>query len=169
MTRPLSLQAALPLIAGLSVILVGCASTASESVKEEVTRTEATVQQIAQSGATRDAGGIELEQAKDKTAQARRAMDKGDEKDALRLAEQARLDADLAQAKARSYTAQKSAEEVRMSIEQLRREAQRSTGSGDTTSPAATPTTPGPTSVPSTPTPAPTPEVAPSSTSDSRM
>lgn len=168
MTRPFSLQAALPLIAGFSVILTGCAST-SESVKEEVARTEATVKQIEQTGATRDAGALELEQAKDKTAQARKAMDKGDDKDALRLAEQARLDADLAQAKSHSHSAQKAAEEVRTSIEQLRQEAQRSTGAGGTTSPTPSPMAPATTTTPSTTTPAPTPQVAPSSTSDSRM
>lgn len=161
MSRPLSLYVALPLIAGLSV-MAGCAST-SESVKEEVARTEATVQQIQQSGATRDAGALELEQAKDKAARARRAMDKGDEKDALRLAEQARLDADLAQAKARSHSAQRSAEEVRTSIEQLRREAARPAAAPATTVPG-TPLTPGAT-VPS-PSPAP---ASPSSTSDARM
>lgn len=164
MSKSLSLHAALPLIAGLSV-MAGCASS-SEAVKEEVTRTEATVQQIEQSGATRDAGGVELEQAKDKTAQARHAMDKGHEKDALRLAEQARLDADLAQAKAHSHTAQQSAEEVRASIEQLRREALRP--AGDTTLPA--PTTTNPSAVPpdASSTPAPTPQITPSSTSDAR-
>lgn len=164
MSRSLSLHAALPLIAGVSV-MAGCAST-SEAVKEEVTRTEATVQQIEQTGATRDAGGLELEQAKDKTVQARRALDKGDGKTALRLAEQARLDADLAQAKAQSHTAQRSAEEVRTSIEQLRREAMTPNGATDSTTPpgVVTPSTTTPSTAPAS-----APEVAPSTTSDSRM
>jgi hypothetical protein len=139
MSRPLlSLPRALPLIASVS-LAAGCAST-FEAVKEEVARTEATVQQIDQSGVTRDAGAIELEQAKDKAAAARRAMDAGDDKDALRLAEQARLDADLAQAKARSHSAHRSAEEVRVSIEQLRREAMQPANSAVT--PSAPNTTP---------------------------
>ena len=117
----------LPLIASLAVA-AGCAST-NESVREEIARTEATVQQVQQSGMTRDAGGLELEQAKDKVAQARRALDDGKDERALRLAQQARLDADLAQAKARSHETQRSAEEVRTSIEQLRRESQRSPAS----------------------------------------
>jgi hypothetical protein len=135
MSRSLSSHVALPLIAGLSVI-AGCAAP-SESVREEIARSETTVQQIQQSGVTQETGGLELEQAKDKTAQARRALDKGDEQTALRLAEQARLDAELARAKARSKTAQKSAEEVMSSIETLRQEAGR---------PAAGSTTPATTS-----------------------
>lgn len=147
------MNVALPLVAGIAVI-GGCASSSPE-VREEVARTEATVQQVQQSGMTRDAGGLELEQAKDKARQARVALDDGKEKQALRLAEQARLDADFAQAKARSRTAQQSAEEVRSSIEQLRRETLRQTDAPATTGaptttmspPAATPpTTTGPTS-----------------------
>ena len=148
MSRSMSLHTALPLIAGLSV-MAGCASSSRESVREEVARTEATVQQVQQSGMTRDSGGLELEQAKDKTRQARAALERGKEERALRLAEQARLDADLAQAKARSYTAQRSAEAVRTSIEQLRREALRQDDS-DSTAPTMTPstTTPGTTTMP---------------------
>lgn len=159
MSRSLSLHAALPLIAGLSVI-AGCAGT-SESVREEVARTEATVQQVQQSGMMQEAGGLELEEAKDKVGLARRALDKGDEDTALRLAEQARLDVDLAQAKSRSKTAQKSAEEVTTSIEQLRREAGRPAQGAETG--ATTPT-----STPTRTMPAPTSSVPPSSTSDAR-
>ena len=159
--RSVSLHAALPLLAGFAV-MSGCAST-NENVREEVARTEATVQQVQQSGMTQQAGGLELEEAKDKARQARAELDDGNEEKALRLAEQARLDADLAQAKARSHSAQRSAEEVRTSIEQLRREALRQ--SSETATTPSTTTLPGATASPGTTTmPAPMP-----STTDPRM
>jgi hypothetical protein len=155
--RSVSLHAALPLLASFAV-MGGCASSTNENVREEVARTEATVQQVQQSGMTQQAGGLELEEAKDKAQQARAALEDGKDEKALRLAEQARLDADLAQAKARSNSAQRSAEEVRTSIEQLRREALRqssesATTPSTTTSPGAT-TSPGTTTMPAPTSPA---------------
>lgn len=125
MSRLFSLGVAVPLIAGMSVI-AGCATT-NEGLREDIARTEASIQQVQESGMTREAGGLELEQAKDKVARARQAFDNGDEETAMRMAQEARLDADLAQAKARSRSAQQAVQEVTASIESLRREAGRST------------------------------------------
>lgn len=146
MKRLFNLGVAVPLIAGMSVI-AGCATT-NEGLREDIARTEASIQQVQESGMTREAGGLELEQAKDKVARARKAFENGDEETAMRMAQEARLDADLAQAKARSRSAQQAVQEVTASIESLRREAGRTTTqmSPSTAAPTtATPTTPSPT------------------------
>jgi hypothetical protein len=124
MSRSLRTRAAVPLIAGLSLLAAGCATT-NEALVEEITRTEASIQQVQQSGQTREAGGLELEQAKDKVARARRALENGDESTARRMAVEARLDADLAEAKANSHSSQQAVDEVMASIEALRRETDR--------------------------------------------
>lgn len=57
------MRTGLPLFASLAV-MAGCAST-NESVRTEIARTEATVQQVPQSRMTRNAGELEFEQATD--------------------------------------------------------------------------------------------------------
>lgn len=67
----------------------------------------------------------ELGGARDKYEAARRAMDAADYDAARRLAEEANVDAEYAETKARTERARKAAEETRESIEALRREAER--------------------------------------------
>jgi predicted S18 family serine protease len=68
-----------------------------------------------------------LRRARDKLEQARNAMDAEEYVDARRLAEQAAVDAELAEVQARSTIAQENVEELRRSIELLREEATQKT------------------------------------------
>jgi hypothetical protein len=99
----------------------GCAGTPPT---EKVEVAEAAVRQADTRGAAEDAA-LELRLARDKLERARVAM--ADERyvTARRLAEQAQVDALLAEAKAQSAAALESAHEMRDSIESLRGEAQR--------------------------------------------
>src|ERR1044071_7009813 len=68
---------------------------------------------------------LELRRARDKYEQAKRALDDDRYDRARRLAEQALVDAELAQAKADAEKAQRSTRQTRDSIDTLRREADR--------------------------------------------
>ena len=67
----------------------------------------------------------EAELARDKLDRARDAMEDGENLEARRLAEQALVDAQLAEAQARSEVARQNAAELRASIETLRDELAR--------------------------------------------
>jgi hypothetical protein len=67
---------------------------------------------------------MELQRALDKLARAKQAMEDRDYGDARHLAEEARVDAQVAEAKARSENAQRTVRETRQTIETLRREAE---------------------------------------------
>lgn len=71
-----------------------------------------------------------LRQARDKLEGARAAMQAEDYEDARRLAEQAAVDAELAEAEARSQVAQQNVAELRESIELLRREVEQQSPPG---------------------------------------
>jgi hypothetical protein len=73
---------------------------------------------------------LELRKAMDKLDEAKRAMDKEEYIRARRLAEEALVDAQLAEAKAASEDARRAANDVRQSLETLRREAERSSRGG---------------------------------------
>jgi hypothetical protein len=107
------------LIAALFV--AGC-GTPPPTEKVEVA--EAAVRQADTRGAGEDAA-LELRLARDKLARAQLAMEDERYVDARRLAEQAQVDALLAEAKAQSAAALQSARDMRDSIESLRGEAQR--------------------------------------------
>jgi hypothetical protein len=104
--------------------LAGCSSV-SEFTKQEVTRSESSVQQAQGTVGTSEAGAVELQRAKDKLSQAQAALKKEDDKQAQRLATEAKLEAELAVAKSQSANARKAADELLASIETLRREANR--------------------------------------------
>lgn len=107
--------------------LAGCGGV-SEMTRQQVARSETTVQSATSTVGNSEAGAIELQRAKDTLQQAKVAMDKGDEKRAQRLASDAQLDADLAVAKSQSASARKAAEELQASIQTLRQEADRASG-----------------------------------------
>jgi hypothetical protein len=73
---------------------------------------------------------LELRKAMDKLDEANRAMTKKEYIQARRLAEEALVDAQLAEAKAASEDARRTASDVRQSLETLRREAERSSRGG---------------------------------------
>lgn len=108
-------------------LLGGCAHQPSAEAVAQVARTQTSIQQAEQAGATQSALQ-DLQAAKDKLQQAQAALDKKNEKDdrrALYLAQQAELDAQYAAAKAQSERQRQAVQEVRQSIESLRQEASR--------------------------------------------
>jgi Domain of unknown function (DUF4398) len=107
------------------VLVAGCA--VSKETKESVARAETTVQQAQQALGNNEASAVEVQRARDHLAQAQKAVEDGDDKPAMRHAQQAELDAQLAVAKAQYSTARKAADELQASIQQLRQESQRST------------------------------------------
>jgi hypothetical protein len=117
-----NLAALLPLL-----FIAACAYQRPMEVSQQMARTEAVLSQAESSGARENALS-ELQQAKDKYAEAQRAYEKesesGDEK-ALRLARQAELDAKYASAKAQALRQQEAAHEIQDGVRTLREEAQR--------------------------------------------
>lgn len=105
----------------VAFVVAGC-GTPPPTEKVEVA--EAAVRQADTRGASEDAA-LELRMARDKLARAQTAMEDERYVDARRLAEQAQVDALLAEAKSQSVAALESAREMRDSIESLRGEAQR--------------------------------------------
>jgi hypothetical protein len=107
----------------VAVLAGGCAGTPPT---EKVEVAEAAVRQADTRGAGEEAA-LELRLARDKLERARVAMAQERYVTARRLAEQAQVDALLAEAKAQSAAALASAREMQDSIESLRGEAQRAT------------------------------------------
>ena len=108
------------------VLAVGC-SEVSEFTKERVARSETAVMQTQQTLGGSESGAIELQLARDHLAQAKQAVEKGDDKKAERYAQYAQLDAELAVTKSQTAAARKAADELLASIDTLRQEAQRAT------------------------------------------
>jgi hypothetical protein len=98
----------------------------SQATKETVARSESAVMQTQQALGNSESGALELQNARDTLEQAKKAVKDGDEERAVQLAHEATLRADLATAKSQSATARKLADDVRASIETLRRETERS-------------------------------------------
>lgn len=126
MNRSMSLPGmAVAGIAALSV-LSACGGV-SELTRERVSRSETAVQQAQQTLGNSEAGAVELQEAKGKLAEAQRALDSKDSKQAEQSATQAQLSAELAVAKSQSAAARKAADELLASIQTLRQEAARGT------------------------------------------
>ncbi len=106
--------------------LVGCGSTKppSETVSPVVRSAQNAAAEAEQAGANTHAP-LELRTARQKVEQAEQAMRAGDTDRALRLAEQAEVDAKLAEAKSRAAVAQSAIDEVRATIRVLREEIER--------------------------------------------
>jgi hypothetical protein len=107
------------------VVLAGCAAKTPAPAKQ-VTLATQSIAQAESSGAVEFAP-VELKAARDKLSQAKVAMDKEENLKAKRLADEAMVDADLAEAKARSAKSQKVVEELKESINVLRKEMNRKT------------------------------------------
>ena len=123
MLHPSSL---LRLSVGITALALFAACTVSKTTKESVARAEAKVQQVQQAIGTTEGGAIELQRANDHLQAAKKAVEDGDETPAQRHAAQAELDAELAVAKTQHVAARKAADETQASIDQLRRESERS-------------------------------------------
>lgn len=102
--------------------LGGC--SAAQPPTATVAQAELAVQQAGQSKAPEYASG-ELSTARQKFDSAKRAMEAERYEEARRLAEQALVDAQLAETKADAENAKQAAQELRKAIESLRAEAER--------------------------------------------
>lgn len=91
---------------------------------ESVSKAEMAVEK-ADSAKAAEHAPLELEMAREKLARAEEALDDGDHERAQRLADQALVDALLADAKAESVTSRENAQALRSSIETLRQETER--------------------------------------------
>ena len=110
--------------AGVSVGLAGCAS--DPAPEAELAAAEVAVDEAEEANAPAQAPGP-YELARDKLERAREAMEDGENLEARRLAEQALVDAQLAEAEARSEVARQNAAALRASIETLQDEIARAT------------------------------------------
>ena len=106
-----------------SLLLCGCASTAVAPV-EKISTVEKAIQEARESNATVSAP-LELRRAEDKLKEAKAAMKEEEFEKARRLADEALIDANLAEALSRSEKAKKTTQEMRDDIDTLRREIER--------------------------------------------
>ena len=104
--------------------LAGCAS--DPAPEAELAAAEVAVDEAEDANAPAQASGP-YELARDKLDRAREAVEDGEMLEARRLAEQALVDAQLAEAEARSEVARQNAAELRASIEVIRDELARQT------------------------------------------
>jgi hypothetical protein len=120
-------SSALAAVALLTPLALSACASKAPRPDAQIARAEASLSQAEQAGA-RQYAGVEFDAARDKLGEARRRADDGDMAPAAMLAEQARVDADLAAARSRHQAADKSADEVRAATAALREESQRQDG-----------------------------------------
>jgi hypothetical protein len=108
--------------AGVAVFLSGCAS--SPVADEKIAVAKASVQRAEQSGAPQ-AAPVELASARDKLTQAEKANTDRNLKPANQLADQANIDAQVAEATAQQQRSRKAAMEFDASMQTLRQETLR--------------------------------------------
>jgi hypothetical protein len=113
--------------AALGVVMVGLAACASTPIpNEKIAVAKASVQRAEQSGAP-ELAPVELAAARDKLNRAEKAAADHDAQPATTLAEQANVDAQLAEATAAQQRSHKAAMEFDASMQALRQESIRST------------------------------------------
>jgi hypothetical protein len=111
------------LVTLMVVVLAGCAVKAP-APESQITLATQSIAQAESSGAVEFAP-TELKSARDKLNQAKLAMDKEENTKAKWLADEAMVDANLAEAKARSAKSQKVVAELKESIRILQQEMNR--------------------------------------------
>jgi hypothetical protein len=113
-------------IAG-AIMTLGLAACASTPIpNEKIAVAKASVQRAEQSGAP-ELAPVEMAAARDKLARAEKAAADRNAEPATQLAEQANVDAELAEATARQQRSHKAAAEFDASMQALRVESMRST------------------------------------------
>ncbi|MGH8241954.1 MAG: DUF4398 domain-containing protein [Steroidobacteraceae bacterium] len=115
----------MPVLAVATLALLGGCGGVSELTRQQVTSSATSIQQAEQTIADSESGALELQRAKEHLSQAYQAMNDNDMQRAERFAHLARLGAELAVAKAQNESARNAANELRASIETLRKEAER--------------------------------------------
>jgi hypothetical protein len=118
--RKLVLSTSVPFVCAF----VGGCATEPARPTEQVTKARSVIQQADKGDAQRYAAA-DLQRAHDELSSAERAADKRQYEEALRLAEKAEVDADLAAARGSSGAAERAVQEVRQSIETLKQESER--------------------------------------------
>ena len=112
-------------LVALVAVASGCASSKPPPTAQ-LAESRTVIAQAEQTGADRYAP-LELRKAKQKLDEAERLASKGDYDSARRMAEQAAVDAELAETLAQSQKAQAAVQEIRATIEALRQEIRRNT------------------------------------------
>ena len=107
----------------LGISLGGCAS--APPAQDKIAVATSSVQRAEQAGAQQSAS-VEMSSARDKLAQAEKAAEKRDAKIAYRMAEQADIDARVAEASANAAKSHQAVSELDRSLQSLREEALRS-------------------------------------------
>ena len=105
------------------LMLAGCAASAPRP-DSELASAETSIELAEESGA-REYGPNALERARTKLALAQQAADRKENETALRLANEAQLDAELAASQADRYKAEEALAEINESIRSLREEIAR--------------------------------------------
>jgi len=106
-------------------LLAACAGPEMERPVAQMTRAEAAIQDAIQAGA-RESAARELQSAQRHFGQAQRASTNEDFAEAMRLAEKAEADAELAEATARNAATQTTVAELKEGIRVLQEELDRS-------------------------------------------
>jgi DNA repair ATPase RecN len=106
--------------AAVMLVLAACATSPIPNEKIAVAR--ASVQHAEQSGA-QEFAPVELSTARDKLQRAEKAASDHDAEPATMLAEQANVDAELAEATAQEHRSQKAESELQASLQALREQA----------------------------------------------
>jgi hypothetical protein len=112
--------------AAVALLLASAALAANPAADEKIAVAKASLQRAEQSGAPQSAP-VELASARDKLNRAEKAREDRDSKTALLLAEQANVDAQVAEASAQQQRSHAAAVEFDTSMQALRTEAMRST------------------------------------------
>ena len=107
------------LVAVTILLMVGCAAKVAPI--EDISNAQMAIKEAEESDAAVYAP-LELKFATDKLSKARTALQAEEYEEALQLANEAMLDAKLAEAKSRSEEAKKTTQELRNTIETLRHE-----------------------------------------------
>lgn len=105
-----------------TALVAACSSTPSPA---PALASSGAALESARSAGADDLAAVELQQARNKLERARAFAQAGDERSAIRWAEQAEADAQLARAQAASERSRRSAEEVQASLRVLREELNR--------------------------------------------
>ena len=123
--RPINMRAILAATTCVSALATGACSSVPDVSTERVAKSETIVQQAAQTIGTSESGAVELQQAKARLEMAKKALSDKRPVEAERAGLQAELHADLAIAQMEGAAASGAADEMRASIEALRKEAER--------------------------------------------
>jgi hypothetical protein len=106
----------------ISLLAAGCASGSKQQATASISGADVSVQQARQANAINDAP-LDLRLAEDKLQQAKKASEDENYSDAYRLADEARADAQTAQAKSKAVQTARTEQQIERDVNALRREA----------------------------------------------